>query len=284
MPGALSALADNAQRLRALVPVRLVPALVKRRLDRVWTAYPEYRAQQEDAMRFLLEHTERAPEIPELAYRHAEQMLLRSFLRWHPRLVARQPVRGIEWLTTKRDQSRGVVLSFAHHNWYDGLWGSLVHAGAPRCMAVMARELMEGEAGMAYKQHWKLIDMGADSVPATAGTEAIVALLQPGATVAIASDVPGRTPVTFLGRKVLGSFGAARIATLADSPVVLVTSWRDETGHHLLVDEPLDPRDFDKPEDLLDAILRRHGEAVLAWPEVTEAPRARFSEVGEPTA
>ena len=42
--------------------------------------------------------------------------------------------------------------------------------------------------------------------------EGIVDLLGQRRVVAVASDVPGRTPLRFAGRDVLGSFGAARIA------------------------------------------------------------------------
>jgi lauroyl/myristoyl acyltransferase len=107
-----------------------------------------------------------------------------------------------------------------------------------------------------------------------------VAGLRPGSTLAIASDVPGRTPVEFLGRPVLGSFGAARIAMLADAPVVLVTAHRDgDGGSYLRVHPPLEPRDFTDPAVLLAEILRRHGEAVLAWPEALDAPLARWGRV-----
>jgi lauroyl/myristoyl acyltransferase len=267
----------NLQQVRRAVPVGLLPFIVKRRLDRFW-ADPDFRRASEDQMHWLLEFTGRAAEAPELGYRYAEQMMLRGYLRWHPRAITRQPVRGIEWLTTGRDPERGVVLSFAHHNRYDGLFGSLARHGV-KIHAVMTPEIMGPEAGFAFNQHERIVRRGAEIVPATVGTEALAGLLGPGVALAIASDFPGRTPVTFLGRKVLGSFGAARIATMTNSQVVLVTTQRDDTGTYLQVDPPLEPTDFGDPGELLDAILRRHGEAILAWPEALESPRARFGEV-----
>lgn len=271
---------QNVHQLRRLVPVRLAPALVRARLDRIWSD-PAFRASQEAEMRFLLEHTARAGEVGELAYRHAEHMMMRSYLRWHPRAITRQPVRGIEWLTTRRDPERGLLLSFAHHHSYDGLFGSLARYGV-RSQILIAPEIARPEAGIAFRQHLRVAGRGGELVPAAGGTEQLAALLRPGATLALAPDFPGRTPVMFLGRQVLGSFGTARIAMLADSPVVLATQHRDHSGgSYIQVHAPLEPRDYDDPRELLAAVLAGHGEAILAWPEALESPTARFGRIDE---
>ncbi|MEO6884870.1 MAG: hypothetical protein ABI232_01105 [Jatrophihabitantaceae bacterium] len=226
-------------------------------------------------MRFLLDHTERAPEIPALARGYSEQMMLRAYLRWHRHSITRQRVRGIEWLTTRRDQSRGVVLSFMHHNRYDGLFASLARVGAP-CLVLTAPEVLRPDTDPALKQHVRVVGHLGQVMAATGGTEAIAEMLRPGVTLAIASDVPGHTPVTFLGRRVLASFGAARIATLTNSPVVLVTVRRDARGSYLQLEQPLEPKDFASPGELLDEMLNRHSEAVLDWPEALDVPTARW--------
>jgi hypothetical protein len=271
---------QNVHQLRRAVPVRLAPALVRARLDRIWSE-PAFRSSQEAEMRFLLEHTDRAGEVGELAYRHAEHMMMRGYLRWHPRAITRQPVRGIEWLTTRRDPARGVLLSFTHHHSYDGLFGSLARYGV-RSQILITPEIAKPEAGIAFRQHLRVAARGGEIVPAVGGTEQLAARLRPGTTLALAPDFPGRTPVTFLGRKVLGSFGTARIATLADSPVVLVTQHQDPAGgSYVQVHPPLESRDFSEPRELLDEVLGRHGEAILAWPEALEAPTARFGHIDE---
>ena len=203
-----------------------------------------------------------------------------SYLRWHPRAITRQPVRGIEWLTTRRDPARGVVLSFAHHHHYDGMFGSVARHGV-KIHAVMTPEIMGGNGGVAFQQHERVVGRGGEIVPSDVGTEALAALLSPGTTLAIASDFPGRTPVTFLGRRVLGSFGAARLASMTKSPVVVVTARREGCSSYLQLDEPIDPKDVPDAGALLDEILRRHGEAFLAWPEAVEAPTARFGAIDE---
>lgn len=250
---------------------------MRKRVDNLW-AIEAYRLEQEEHMRFLLEHTERAPEIPELAREYTEQAMLRSYLRWHPRAITRQPVRGIEWVTTRRDTSRPLVLSFMHHHRYDGMFASVRRYGVDLQILTLP-DALAPDAPAAIKQHIRVVRRGGTLVPTTGGTAAVVAAMQPGVIMAIASDVPGQTPVDFLGRRVLGSFGAARIATITDSPVVLITSHRDGSGNYLQLGEPLEPRDFADPADLLAEILRRHGEAVLAWPEALDTPTARWGSV-----
>jgi lauroyl/myristoyl acyltransferase len=118
-------------------------------------------------------------------------------------------------------------------------------------------------------------------IRAVGGTEKFVEMVTPGMILAVASDLPGHTPVTFLGRRVMGSFGAARIAHLTNSQVVLIRAWRDENGSFLKVEPPLESSDYAGPKELLDEILKRHEEAVVAWPEVLDMPRSRFGRIEE---
>jgi lauroyl/myristoyl acyltransferase len=237
------------------------------------------------AMEFVVGRTDRAAEVPELAKRYAVQQGLRNYMRYKPRQITRQPVRDVEWLTTKRDPARPMILSFFHHHRYDGMFGSLKRAGAQLSVLVI-EEGMDKNAFKVLRQHMKVVARGGELIPASGGTDGVVAVLKPGVVLCIASDVPGRTPVQFLGREVLGSFGAARAATLADAPVALVTSHQDGNGgNYLQIHEPLDPRSFADPADLLAEILRIQGEAVLAWPEALDFPLQRFGQVpDEPPA
>ncbi len=270
----LTRAAEGLQRSRRLLPAQALPAIVRWRVDRLW-ADAAFRDVQQREMRFLLEHTERADEAAQLARGYAEQMMLRAYIRWHPNVVTRQRVEGIEWLTTRRDPRRGVVLSFLHHNRYEGLFGSLSRLGAP-CHVLVAPWIVDPARDIGMRQHLGLMGHGGTLVPAVGGTDAIASVLRPGVTLAIASDVPGHTPVTFLGRRVLGSFGAARIATMTNSPVVLATHERDGAGAFVRIHQPLEPADFVDPRELLDEMLVRHGAAVLAWPEALEVPQSRW--------
>jgi lauroyl/myristoyl acyltransferase len=275
-------LGDQVQRVRSLIPVSALPGLARRRVDSLWQD-EEFRSAQEAEMRFLLEHTDRAPEIPQIARGYTEFALLRGYRRWHPGHLSRQPVEGAEWLTTKRDPERGVLLSFVHHAQYEGLFPSLARQGAP-IHVVVAPEAFDPASPVQLRQHFKVAGMMPSTtlVPASIGTAGMVDLLEKKGIVAIASDVAGRTPVRFLGRDLRGSFGAARMATQTDSPVVLVTSHRGDDGlPRLRVHEPIEPRTFADPADLLAEIIRRHEPAILAWPEAFDSP---YSRLGAPAA
>lgn len=267
-------LLQQRERLRWLVPPSQAPALVRRKIDRLW-AVDAFREQQEAQMRFLLEFTDRAPEIPELARRFAENTLLRTYVRWHPEPLRHREIRGLEWLTTQRDQVRSTVLSFLHHGWYEGLFSSLRNAGAP-VTPLLSPLVLSRDTPVGLRQHGRIMADGNGAIQAVGGTDHIQSQLRPGMTMAIASDVPGHTEVTFLGRRVLASYGAALIATRTNSPVVLATNHREGDRDYVQLHPPLEPKDFDQPIDLLQEILHRHGEAVLAWPEVLEIPRARW--------
>lgn len=277
LPATLASAADQAQQVRRLVPVKAVPSLVARRLDRLWEN-EDFRRGQEREMAALLDASERAGEVPELARAYTEHMLTRAFMRWHPRVVTRQRVKGIEHLTG-RDRSRPAILSFMHHHWYDGLFGSLVNAGADPMKIVLTEAIAGPNAGAVWTQHVRVASRGGTFLHAEAGTQELAAQLQPGVVMALAPDFPGRTPVTFLGKQVLAPFGTPRLATLTNSPILLATHRRDAEGAYIQVDAPLEPGDFADPADLLQEILRRHSEAVLAWPEAIESPSARFGKV-----
>ncbi|MCW2752891.1 MAG: hypothetical protein JWQ32_302 [Marmoricola sp.] len=263
-----------------MIPLVVLRALVRKHIE-VLMRDPEFRAMQEAQLRFLLDHTDRAHEIPALAHAYAFHSAMRAHVRWHPRKMRRQEVRGIEWLTTQRDPDRGVVLNFMHHNDYPGVFTSLTRAGAGPILIVAMPTMLEPEVdpGMRQMMRTVLSHRSNSAIAAAGGTDFIASHLGPGTTMAIASDLPGHTEVTFLGRRVLASFGAARIATMTNSPVVVVTAVREGAGHYLQLHPPLEPGEFAEPADLLEEMLRIHGEAVLAWPEALEAPMARLGSV-----
>ncbi|HEX4190609.1 MAG TPA: hypothetical protein VHZ06_06395 [Marmoricola sp.] len=268
----------GVHQVRRVIPPALLRSMARKRVEQLWEN-DAYRELQEAQMRFLLEFTDRAPEIPALARRFAEETILKTHLRWHPWKIVRQEVRGIEWLTTKRDASRPTILNFMHHYQYEGCFASVRRAGAALTILTL-HSVMGKDQPPGMRQHIGLVAQGGVQIPTLGGTDFIADQLLPGMTMAIASDIPGHTPTTFLGREVLSSFGAARISMMKDAPVVLLTVEREPDGHHYLqLHEPLDPRNYTDPKDLLADILKGHEAAILAWPEVVDMPRARFGHV-----
>ncbi|RNL61231.1 hypothetical protein EFK50_17850 [Nocardioides marmoriginsengisoli] len=277
---AKTSLVSAAHELRRLIPPSVARAYVNRRVDQLMEI-DAYRELQEAQMRHLLEFTDRAPEIPVLARQFAIETMLKTHLRWHPRLVTSEPVRGIEWLTTQRDPSRSVVLNFMHHYRYEGMFKALKRRGVELDIIAHA-ELMGKDTPNPLKHHMRLVASGGRMTPAGGGMDSYIAMARPGITMVVASDLPGHTPVTFLGRRVMGSFGSARIATETNSQVVLITAHKDDDeSTYLQLHPPIEPSDFADAHALLAEILNRHGEAVLAWPEVVDMPLSRFGRIEE---
>jgi lauroyl/myristoyl acyltransferase len=269
---------NELENVRRLVPPSRVPAIAERRVDKLWQ-YDWYREAQERSMRHLLSETERAVEIPELARAHAVYALTRNYLRWHPRAITHQEVRDVDWLTTKRDPDRGVLLSFTHHAMFTGLFTSLARHGV-EMKAVFAPIGTSGDDPIIFRQHRKVVLQKMVAIDSTAGSDVIADHLRSGEIVCLAPDVPGQTEVTFLGKRVRGSSGSARLAMTTNSPVVLVTAHQKQGWEpYIQVHEPIEPSDFADPGALLDEVLRRHGDAVLAWPEAFEMPLSRFAAI-----
>lgn len=270
-------LGDQVQRVRSLIPVSALPALAQRRIDALYQD-EAFRSAQEAQMRFLLENTERAAEIPELARGYTEFALLRGYRRWHPRHLTHQPIDGLEWLTTKRDPDRGVLLSFLHHAQYDGMFSSLARQGVA-LHAVVAPEAFDPATDVQLRQHYKVV--GAHKlvtmIPTSVGSAGLAEVLTQKKILAIASDVAGGTAVPFLGRELHCASGAPRFAIQTNSPVVVATSHRQADGSpRIRIHEPIEPGDFAEPADLLAEIMRRHEPAALAWPEAFDSPYTRL--------
>ena len=262
-------------RLRGRVPRALVPLVVAARFRVAWSR-TAVRVDARAQMRFLLEHTRPDADLDAVAREYVRYQLRRGELRWHPELITGLRVEGLEHLLAERARGRGVILNFVHHGYYDGAFPSLARLGA-RCHMVVYPYMLEDDAPLWLRQHVKVGTSGGGvAVSAAVGNDGITALLRRGETVAIASDVPGRTPLRFVGREVLGSFGAARLAADTGSPVVVMTSEEDRHGPVIRLHEPLEPERFGSPRALLGRMLEIHEAALVRWPEATDLPLSRW--------
>jgi lauroyl/myristoyl acyltransferase len=246
-------------------------------------------------MSFLLGEQAGA-ELRPVARRYVHQMVRRAELRWHPEVATAVLVEGIGHLLAALDLGRGAVISFVHHGLYDRAFPSIARTGVALDLMVHPYMLRDDTPGW-LKQHIRVNTIGGGRAVSTEiGSAGIADLIAAGHAVAIASDVPGRSPVTFAGRAVLGSSGAARIAAAANTPVVLMTTERDRCdgydgrggcsgyGEHVRLHPALLPEAFGSAEALLDEILARHERAVLAWPEATDLPLSRWGALDVPAA
>jgi lauroyl/myristoyl acyltransferase len=227
-------------------------------------------------MRFVLGDDAPDAEVEAAARRYVGQWFARAELRWRPRMMT-MPVRGIDRLEGARALGRGVLLNFSHHGYYEGAIGSVALAGVPQ-VSINDTKYLRDDCPDSRRQNLVLSELGGNRLEFTdLGYAGILALVRSGEVVTLASDVAGTTPVRFLGRDLLGSSGAARIATAADAPVVVMTTRRDERRRrYVQLGEPLLPADFATVEDLLAAMLTQHEDAVRAWPEAYDSPLSRW--------
>lgn len=270
---------DVVEWLRRSVPSPLLPLLVTVRSLVAWRI-PSVRADARAQMAFLVEHTRPDLDLDTVARAYVRRQAWRGELRWHPETITHQRVVGLHHLVDARDLGRGVVLNFMHHGIYEGALASLGHLGVPSCMVVYPYMLSDS-APRWLKQHIRVgCSGGGSALSAGAGTRGITDLLARGEVVAIASDVPGSTPLRFVGRDVVGSFGAARIADEAGCPVVVITSERDDQGLFVRVHPALEPKHFDSSGALLQHMVTLHERAIVSRPEDADLPLSRWKTPG----
>jgi lauroyl/myristoyl acyltransferase len=261
--------------LRRRVPGPLLPVMVQLRFLLSW-ARSEVRADARAQMAFLLEESRPDADIEAAARAYVRRQVWRGELRWHPELITHKHIEGLDHLVNAQELGRGVMLNFMHHGTYEGAFASLNRLGLDLQMIVYPY-MMRDDAPRWLKQHMRVACIGGGRpVSAEVGTQGILDLLNQGNVVAVASDVPGRTPLRFAGRDVLGSYGAARLAADAGSPVIVMTLEKGERGSFVRLHEALDPKEFETPRQLLDEMLARHEKVILGAPEATDLPLSRW--------
>ena len=264
-------------RARAWTPNPLVGAIIAARTRR-GLADPAMLDRGRREMRFVLGDDAPDAEVEAAARRYVEQWFARAELRWRPRMML-MPVRGIDRLKDAQALGRGVLLNFSHHGHYEGAIGSVGLAGVPQ-VSINDTKYLRDDCPDTRRQNLVLSEFGGNRLEFTdIGYAGILGLVQSGEVVTMASDVAGTTPVRFLGRDLLGSSGAARIARTAGAPVVVMTTRRDDRGkRYVQLGDPLMPAYFASVEDLLAEMLAQHEDAVRAWPEAYDSPLSRWGQ------
>lgn len=227
-----------------------------------------------ESMRLVVGGTRPDADLELLARRYLRLVRWQNEVRWHPKLCAPRPVEGLDRLTS---QDGGVLVHIVHHGPFLLIGPSLAQSG--REVHVMADPGLCAPDRLPWQaQSHAVASRDCMLFTAEEGSAGIRERLAQGLVVAVATDVPGQTPVTFLGQQLVGSSGAVRAAYDVGAPVISATVHRDpqgNPGYHL--SDPLDSRSFDSVESLLQELLRRQEEPVLAWPEGYYDPLTKWN-------
>ncbi|WP_372734998.1 hypothetical protein [Nocardioides sp.] len=258
-------------------PLPLATPLVRRRIRKVQRD-PQLLEVAHTQMEFLLGASQPDADLDAAARRHLEYVMWRRELRWHPDVITKQSVLGMENLTKERGPTGGLLFCFIHHGRYEGSFGAIKRAGGPPLTVVVHPDMVKPIRPVHVSAHLVVAERGAECVSAELRYTGIRDLVTQGKTVGIAVDQPGSTKVRFLGRDLLGPSGGVRIAFETETPMVLLTA-RHTSGHdqEVTISEPLRPADFADPADMLQSILTRCEPSVLAWPEAYDWPKPKFT-------
>lgn len=267
-------------RVRSAVPARLVPSVVE---ARTWARRQQegWLEQARREMEFLVGSIDPGA-VEAAAHRYLRRDVMRSELRYHPELIVRQPVVNAGALTRARRAGRGVVVSFLHHGHYEGAMAALATADAP-FMCVAASLTSAPDAPAFLRQNARVYSWTGNAVVDVGeGSARLAARLREAQVLALATDIPGSSEVGFLGRRRLGSAGAARLAHQTNSLVVPLHSHCESDGRlWLSLSDPVEPRDFTGVAPLLQHLVSAQEPSVQAWPEGYYQPTKRW---GVPTA
>ncbi len=281
MSAVTSVLGRGVNALRKAVPTALLPHLVSGRA-RLASRRPAIWTDAQAQMRFVVGDDQPDEVVDRLAAAYIKRMVWRGEARWHPELLTRQPIVGMEHLRAVQRGDTGFIVSFTHHGDYEGVSPSLAWAGiATHALATSEMFAKEQPAWLRQQARVVTFNEGVTLLDVALGSEGIRKVLARGEAVAIAADVPGSAATRFLGHDVRLASGAARIGMETNVPVVVVTSHPNPAAPDacgmLRVSEPLCPEDFASVEELFEVIVRLNEAAILAWPEATEYPLRRLT-------
>ncbi len=233
-----------------------------------------------DAERFmsdLLQYTPRSDEARELARRHLRERSRLRELFWRPWLLKDSRIIGREHWDAAHSGGRGCVLVLGHLGGSFAVSGILGRHGFDVHMVSSAhfwRELPPGLTGQAHRflrEEYGERALGAERlIPNDAPPERLVELVEAGATVGIAFDVPGSAATPFLGRSVALASGPASLAYRTKAKLLPVICERHGTRIDLRMLEPLDAADHRDLRSLRAAVAKTYEPLIVAKPEMVE--------------
>ncbi|MCL2541525.1 MAG: hypothetical protein FWE71_03585 [Nocardioidaceae bacterium] len=260
------------------LPWPIARRLMRRRVDAALRS-PYRRAVAMEQMTYLLADVATPEEIEAAAERYIRFAMLEDELRWHPRFSTSHRVEGVEHLHAALAEGRGVILHFAHHGYYSGGFAAIARAAGLSVTTLVRDKALGWDVRPSVRQHMLVVRRGGSLVYAGLGRAALIERLARGEIVAMASDAPGNSEVTFAGHLVKCSSGAVWAAREANTPIVTVDGFHETGADVIRLSPPLLPSDYPDPKKLLQELVSTHERAILAWPEATLAPTLTWPRV-----
>lgn len=264
--------------IHRLVPARVGIAYARRRMERWWGRSARARGDARLQMEFLTGVTD-DKELDDLGRRYMFEMLKREEMDWRMWLTTRIPVDGLDILRDAQAAGGGVILNFVHHGQFHGLVSSIARHGLPIKLAYRPYpyhlDTPPYKARRAGQRMATRRAFGTEIFPATNSYAAMRERLERGETVQLASDMPGRNPVSFMGRSVGMAAGAARLAIETGAPILPVTAHRGTPLQRFRILEPVPAVSGEGHQALLRRLITIYEPAIRDWPEAVERPLTR---------
>lgn len=233
------------------------------------------RRHAEHLMKDLLLHTPRAGEARELAQRNVKEVSRLRELFWRPWLLKRSRVIGQEHWHAAHAGGRGCLVVVGHLGGLFALppvlWrhGFGVHSvSTPEYWEPMPPGFA-GICTLRMRDYAEALGCGR-AIPSNGPPEVLIELLETGASVLIAFDVPGSAATPFLGRSVALAGGPATLAFRTGVSVLPVLPERHGNRIDVRMFEPLDPADHHDAASLRAAIAAVFERLVLVNPEIVD--------------
>ena len=239
--------------------------------------------QYKDYLRYhraLLRYTPLAGQEEDVAERAIAEYWQCSELFWRPWLMHRGEIDGFEYFRSARAAERGVVAVFPHFGIPYAQFPIMRRHGIDAWVSAAPHHYdgtMQGYDGM-YSRHGRsyvdLLGPGR-GIPRFGGSRTFSHLAEllrdDAATVSVTFDSVGSMPTPFMGRKPGLVSGPSRLARETDAMVVPFVIRRRGALPILTFAPPLDPRDFEDPTALQEAIAAIMERWALELPEAVWA-------------
>ncbi len=260
--------------LRRPIPTSLVLARAERKAHRRWRHDPDARERALATMRAIVTGTEREGELEELAERRLVEAEAWAALFWQPWRAPKIEGVSRERLLDACNSDRGVIVSGAHVGPFFSVSLALEELGIVQyvVMGDWYYEAPSHDSWGRFTARWRI---GLPSMPVVrkrGGYEILAELLRRGELTTIYFDLPGPHETQFLGKPVMLVDGTARLACETDALVLPQRVSREGSRIRVEYSEALDPRDFDNPDELHEALARVHERLILDDPAAMQDP------------